>query len=628
MATQYLNLDFELVRQSIKDYLRANSNFTDYDFEGSNFSILIDALAYNTFTNSYNTNMVVNESFLQSASLRDNVVKHADDLGYLPRSARSSIAKISFVVTFDNSNNASSLTIKKGPVAVSNVENSNFPFSIIEDTTVPISNLKAIFSQLEIYEGNLISETITVDTTDPDQKFILQNNGIDTTTIRVRVKESSDSNIFTTYNQINSIVDVSSTDPIYIVKEVDNQSYELIFGDGLIGKALENGNVIEVDYIVSDASSANGIQNFVLNAVLQKNDGTIVPSTGIIPSVDQPSIGGSEIESILSIKNYASRYLSSQNRAVTSADYESLIPTIFPKAESAVAYGGETLNPPQYGKVFLSIKPDNSSFLSLFDKQFIQSEIKKYSPVGIDVVVEDLKYLYIELDVNAYYSSNLTSSPSDVQSKIFANLNAYALNSDITRFGGRFKYSRLVSSIDDTDVSITSNVTNVVMRRDLIPIFNSYFSYELCYGNTIFAPQGSSYNVKSTGFTIDKYTDVVYITDVATTSTNGTLVLFRINSNNLPQILESNIGTVDYTNGELFIDSLNITSTVLDSGVVEVECLPSSFDLIGLRDLFLNLSVDDSTVTMIQDEISSGADSSGVDFTSTPQYNKQGYFRT
>ena len=626
-ATQYLNLDFDQVKDSIKSYLRANSNFTDYDFEGSNLSILIDILAYNTFINSYNTNMVANEAFLGTATLRDNVISHAENIGYVPRSSRSSRSKVSFNIVFPNENTASTVTLKKGPVAVSNIINSNYPFSIVEDVTVPVKNLIAAFSELEIIEGSVVDQSFTVNTALSNQQFILNNPKIDTTTLKVRVKESSSSSIFTDFRLVENIIGESSSEPIYIIKEYKDETYEIIFGDGFIGKKLENGNVVEVSYIVCNEDETNGFQNFVFNGRLIDGNGSVVPNTGISLTVDQPAIGGSKLESIKSIKNYASRYLSTQNRAVTTTDYETLIPKLFPKAQSAVAYGGETLTPPQYGKVFVSIKPDNSSFLSLFDKNFIKTELKKYSPVGIDVVIEDLKYLYIELDINAYYSTNLTSSVNNVRSKIFTTLSAFSQNSDITRFGGRFKYSNFLSSIDDTDVSIKSNVTNVVIRRDLIPEFNSFFSYELCYGNSLFAPLNTSYNIKSTGFTIDKYTDIVYLTDLATSSTSGTLLLFRIGLDGNPEVLESNIGTVDYITGELLIDSLNITSTSLSNGVIEVECLPQSYDVIGLRDLFLDLSVEKSTVTMIKDDISSGSDTSGVNFTSTPQYNKSGFFR-
>lgn len=626
-ATQYLNLDFDQVKDSIKSYLRANSNFTDYDFEGSNLSILIDILAYNTFINSYNTNMVANEAFLGTATLRDNVISHAENIGYVPRSSRSSRSKVSFNIVFPNENTASTVTLKKGPVAVSNIVNSNYPFSIVEDVTVPVKNLIAAFSELEIIEGSVVDQSFTVNTALSNQKFILNNPKIDTTTLKVRVKESSSSSIYTDFRLVENIIGESSSEPIYIIKEYKDETYEIIFGDGFIGKKLENGNVVEVSYIVCNEDETNGFQNFVFTGRLVDGNGSTVSNAGISLTVDQPAIGGSKLESIKSIKNYASRYLSTQNRAVTTTDYETLIPKLFPKAQSAVSYGGETLTPPQYGKVFVSIKPDNSSFLSLFDKNFIKTEIKKYSPVGIDVVIEDLKYLYIELDINAYYSTNLTSSASNVKSKIFTTLTAFSQNADITRFGGRFKYSNFLSSVDDTDVSIKSNVTNVILRRDLIPEINSFFSYELCYGNSLFAPLNTSYNIKSTGFTIDKYADTVYLTDLATSSTSGTLLLFRIGPDGNPEVLESNIGTVNYTTGELLIDSLNITSTSLSNGVIEVECLPQSYDIIGLRDLFLDISVERSTVTMIKDDISSGSDTSGVNFTSTPQYNKSGFFR-
>tara|TARA_Y100000385_G_C13099754_1_gene643743 strand:- start:1322 stop:3211 length:1890 start_codon:yes stop_codon:yes gene_type:complete len=626
-ATQYLNLDFDQVKDQIKSYLRANSNFTDYDFEGSNLSILIDILAYNSFINSYNTNMVANEAFLETASLRENVITHAENIGYVPRSSRGSRAKISFNIVFSNDTTTSFLTLKKGPVAVSNIINSNYPFSIAEDVTVPVKNLIASFSELEIIEGSVVDQTFTVNSALSNQRFYLNNPKIDTTTIKVRIKESATSQIYTDFRLVENIIGESSSEPIFIIKESKDETYELIFGDGFIGKRLENGNVVEVSYVVCNEDETNGFQNFTFNGRLVDSNLNPILPTGINLTVNQASIGGSKLESIKSIKNYASRYLATQNRAVTTTDYETLIPKLFSKAESAVAYGGETLTPPQYGKVYVSIKPDNSSFLSLFDKTFIKNELKKYSPVGIDVVIEDLKYLYVELDVNAYFSTNLTSSSSNIRSKIFTTMSAFSDNADLTRFGGRFKYSNFVGVIDDTDVAITSNVTNVILRRDLIPEFNSFFSYELCYGNSLFAPLNSSYNIKSTGFTIDKYTDTVYLTDFATSSTTGRLLLFKINKNGAPEVLENNVGTVDYTTGELLIDSLNITSTTLSNGAIEVECLPQSYDLIGLRDLFLSLAVSKSTVTMIKDDISSGSDTSGVNFISTPQYNKSGFFR-
>ncbi|NDB56800.1 baseplate wedge protein, partial [archaeon] len=339
--------------------------------------------------------------FLNTANLRDNVISHAENMGYVPRSAKSARAKISFVVPFGNGTTASSVTLKKGVVALSNTNDRTRVFSIVNDITKPISNLKSIFDSVEIFEGNLITQKFTVNTSLTDQRYVLNNENIDTTTITVKVKTSATEDAYTTYNQVDNIIGADSETPIFIIKEIRDENYEIIFGDGLIGKSLTNGNIIEVSYIVTTGEEANGIFNYILNASMQNNLGDRIDSTGIIPTVDQPSIGGSTIESVSSIKKYAGRYLSAQNRVVTSTDYETLIPKIFPKAKSAVAYGGETLNPPQYGKVFVSIKPDNSSFLSLFDKKFIKDELRKYSPLGIDVEIEDLKYLYLELTITA-----------------------------------------------------------------------------------------------------------------------------------------------------------------------------------------------------------------------------------
>ena len=627
MSIQYLNLNFDSIKESIKDYLRANSNFTDYDFEGSNLSVLIDLLAYTTYVNSYNTNMVANESFLNTANIRDNLISHAENMGYVPRSARSARAKINFVIPFVNGTNASAVTLKKGIVALSNTETETYVFSILEDITKPISNLKAIFDSVEILQGNLITQKFTVNASSSDQRYVLNNENIDTTTITVKVKNSESEDVYTTYNQVDNIIGADSDTPIFIVKEVQDENYEIIFGDGLIGKSLVNGNIVEVSYIITDGEDANGIFNYILNASIQNDLGDSISSTGIIPTLDQPSIGGSKIEGVNSIKKYAGRYLAAQNRVVTSTDYETLIPKIFPKAKSAVAYGGETLNPPQYGKVFVSIKPDNFSFLSLFDKKFIKDELKKYSPLGIDVEIEDLKYLYLELDITAYYNNSLTNSPDSINDKIIKSITSFSNNEDLSRFGGRFKYSNLVRVIDTSDESITSNTTQVKIRRDLSPVLNSYFSYELCFGNSLFAPLNTSYNIKSTGFKVVEYTDTVYITDLATSNNIGDLLLISINSDNTPKILNSKIGTVNYSTGELFIDSLNIISTNRENGIIEVECIPSSYDVLGLRDLFLNLSVNESSVSVIRDDISSGSDRSGVNFIQVPQYNKKGFYR-
>lgn len=626
--TQYLNLDYDQIKASIKDYIRSNNNFRDFDYEGSNLSILIDILAYNTYINSYNANMIANEAFLDTSSLRENVVSLVQNIGYTPRSARSARARISFTVSLPANTTVSSVKLEKGLVCVGNLDDTRYTFSTIEDISTPVRNSVAIFDDVYIFEGNQIQKTFTVNSALTDQKFILPNASIDTTSIKVRVKESSSSSIYEEYNLVESIIGLNSDDKIYLIKEYSDEQYELIFGDGIIGKKLSNGNVIEVDYIVCNSENGNNISNFSLVGNILDNSNNRISLTSIVPTTIEKSSGGSKIENIKSIKKYATKYYESQNRAVTSKDFESLVPRIFSKANSVVAFGGETLNPPQYGKVFLSVKPDNATFLSLYDKEFLRTELRKYATVGLDVEILDLKYLYVELDINAYYSPNLTSSSDLVKTKIISSIKQYAESEELNKFGSRFKYSNISKIIDESDRAITSNVTNVVLRRNIQPIFNSQYSYECCFGNKIFAPKCSTYNVRTTGFNVFEYDDTVYISDTSIDSKTGTLFLFRLDSSKNPVVLKSNIGTVDYESGELFIDSLNITNTSLSTNIVEVEVNPSSFDIIGLRDLFLNMSLNNLQVNMIEDNISAGSDTSGVEFNFTPNYKNKGYIRS
>lgn len=623
--TQYLNLNYDQIKASIKEYIRSNNSFRDFDYEGSNLSILIDILAFNTYTNSYNANMIANECFLDSASLRENVISIIQAIGYTPRSSKSAKSIVSFIINLDSNSQSSSLTFKKGVSALGSLENTRYIFSLLEDVTVPVKNRSSFFENVVLYQGVFLTETFTVDTSNFDQRFILNNEKIDTSTIKVRVKESSTSSKYDEYLLVENIIGISGTSKIFLIKEVSDERYELIFGDGIIGNKLSNGNVIEVDYITTDEDLGNNISNFSLNGSVVTDSGVSINISSVAVNTVQKSSGGAKIENLKSIKNFGPKYLATQNRAITTQDYETLVPKIYPRANSVVAYGGETLNPPQYGKVFLSVKPDNSTFLSLFDKTLLETEIKKYSSVGIDVEVVDLKYLYIELDISAYYSTNLTQSADTIKSKISQTFIDYSQSEDLNKFGGRFKFSNISRIIDESDKAITSNSTIVKLRRNIVPIFNSQFSYECCFGNSIF--NSSEYNIRTTGFRVFEYPDIVYFSDRKITDKTGELFLFKLDQSNNPVILKSIIGSVDYEAGELFIDSLNVVSTTLSDNTIQVEADPKSYDVIGLRDLFLNISLNDIKITMIKDDISSGSDTSGVQFISTPVYKNQGFIR-
>jgi len=475
----FTNLDFKDIKNSIIDYLRSNSNFTDYDFEGSNLSIILDILAYNTYISSYNANMISNEVFIDSATLRENVVALARNIGYIPRSRTSARARINFYVdTTTFPTKPVSITLQKGVVCTTAASfgSENYTYVVPEDITVPVVDGIAYFDNngqgIEIFEGSFITENFTVDAGNPDQRFILGNANIDTSLIRVFVKDSVVSTVKNKFSQSNSLFNLDDQSKIYFLQEVEDQRYELIFGDGVFGKKLNTGNYVDVSYVTSGGENGNGVSDFTFAGRLIDNNGRVIGDGVSLISTITPSTGGSEIESIRSIKNNAPRLYSAQNRAVTAADYEALIPRIYPEAESVSVFGGEELTPPKYGKVFITIKPTNGQFVPNGVKRNLKKTLRQYSVAGIVPEILDLKYLYIEIDSNIYYNTNLASNAESVLDSVLNNINKYSNSSELNKYGARFKYSKFQKLIDDSDVSITSNITKIQIRRDMRAAIN------------------------------------------------------------------------------------------------------------------------------------------------------------
>lgn len=618
---QFTNLDFQNLRTQIKDYLRTNSDFTDFDFEGSNFATLIDLLAYNSYITAFNSNMAVNEVFLDSATLRENVVSLARNIGYVPRSRRSAQAQISFDVDMSQTD---SRTVKllAGQVAVGAVREGNYIFSIPDDITVPVdSNGQASFDKIGIYEGVFVTSTFTVDSSQTNQRFILPNTNIDTTTIRVSVKNQ----VSESYSLYSNILNVDKNSRVFLIQEVEDQKYELRFGDGIIGKKLSSGSTITVTYIVTNGTSGNGASNFTFSGLIVDNN-TIPVTSGIsLLRTESSSQNGDEIEKIDSIKYLAPRVYSSQFRAVTANDYKALIPYIYSNVDSVTAYGGEELDPPEYGKVFISIKPRNGTFLSEITKSNILRTLKQYSIAGIKPEIIDLSYLYIEIDSTIYYNQNKTINSETIRTKVLNTLTTYSQSTDINSFGGRFKYSKVNALIDDTDDAITSNITKIKMRRDLSPEINVFATYELCFGNKIHIKK-DGYSIKSSGFTIDGTEGTLYMGDISTGSNSGKIFFFKI-ENNLPTLVKNNAGTVNYDTGEILLDVVNITGTSLVNGFIEVQAVPESNDVVGLKDLYLQVDIKNSKITTIEDIIISGENSSATLFTPTSSYLNGDYTR-
>ena len=624
----FANLDFDQIKQSITDYLRSNSNFTDYDFEGSNLSTIVDALAYNTYITSYNANMVSNEVFIDSATLRENVVSLARNIGYTPRSSKSARANITFIVNTANySVKPQTITLNKGIVATSqSFGTESYTFSIMEDITVPVVDNIATFSNIDVYEGTYVTAEFTYNTFDPNQRYILPNSNIDVSTINVMWKPSQLSSVKRRYRRSDSLFEVTSESPVYWVHEIEDERYELIFGDGIFGRALQEPNFIEVAYLVNNGSNANGVSDLSFNGKLTTSRDNVAINAGISRiTVNTPSFAGGDIESVESIKKYATQTYASQNRAVTSTDYEYIIPKVYPETESVSVFGGEELNPPQFGKVFASIKPINGAYLSNLVKDNIKREIKKYSVGGIDLEITDLKYLYIEALVNVYYNTNDANSGDQVRTIVSNNIERYADSTELNKFGARFKYSKFLNIIDSSNSAITSNITTIQMRRDLRAALNAFAEYEICFGNRFHVANHGhgtyngkiGYNIKSSGFQVSGVAGTVYLADAADISLEtGTINLIRLNSPTEAVVVRRNIGTIDYIKGEIKLNPINIVSTSINRQfpLIEISAIPYSNDIIGLQDLYIQLDTNNVTINSVNDRISSGYDISGSDY--------------
>ena len=609
--TQFTNLDFNTLRSQIKDYLRSNSNFTDFDFEGSNFSILIDTLAYNSYITAYNTNMAVNEAFIDSATLRENVVSLARNIGYVPRSKKSATAIINFTVD-TSAQKAVTVSLNAGLVALGSVQGGNYMFSIPERITVtPDSNGTAKFENISIYEGNYLRRTFQVNSSQTNQRFILPNANIDTSSIRVQVSENGQS---LAYNAYTNIFDVNSESRLFLVQEVDDERYQILFGDGIMGRKPGNGAIITVTYIVTNGSDGNGASNFTFSGILRSNEGAVITNNTSVITTIQPSENGDSIESVDNIKYLAPRVYASQYRAVTPNDYKSLIPFLYPNVDSVSAYGGEELDPPQFGKVFITVKPKNGEFLSEITKDIIKNDLKKYTVAGIKQEFLDLMYLYVEFNTTVSYDSGFISDSLNLRSRIISSIDSYSKSADINSFGGRLKYSKLVSQIDKVDTGITSNITTLVMRRNMIPSYNTLATYEVCYGNKFHADL-EGFNIRSSAFKLEGVDGDVYMTDFPNENQITGVVKFFVFDGGVIRYINNNAGTVDYIKGEVDLFPVNITSTSL-SNRIEIEATPESNDIVAKENLYIVLdTTGNSKLSLIEDVLVSGSNVSGTNYT-------------
>ena len=638
--SNFTNLDFEQVKSTLREYLKENSKFTDYDFEGSNLSTILNVLAYNTYITSYNANMVANEVFIDSATLRENVVSLARNIGYLPKSRTAASARITFFIDTTNIDpKPSTITLKKGVVATSSGSfgKQSYVFSILEDITVQVFNNVATFSNIEIHEGNLLTSNFTVDPRNPEQKFILDNIGIDTNLLSVSVKPNEQSSRSVKYSLQDSLFDIDSNSTVYYLQEIDDERYEIIFGDGIFGNKLEDNNFITANYITSNGDSANGVSSFKFagKLIYNRNAQEYTVTSGISAvSTGLAAEGGEAIEGVESIKKFAPRIYASQNRALTANDYETLIPSrIYPETESISVFGGEELVPPQYGKVFISIKPKFGDFLPNLVKENIKLKLKKFAVAGIVPEILDLKYLYLEVDSKIYYNTNLAPSATAVSTIVQNNVTKYADSSELNKYGARFKYSKFLKVVDDSHEAVTSNITTVRMRRDLRVLLNQFAEYSIGFGNEFYIKSMDGYNIKSSGFTVAGIQQTVYLSDLPNTDRiTGTIFFFTVPSagSQSPTIVRRSAGTINYSTGVVTLNPVNILGAKEKDGrpILEIEATPQSNDVIGLQDLYLQLDISGSNFETVVDEIASGLDPSASNYVVSSSYSNGNLIRS
>ena len=591
--SQVSNLDFEQIKISLKDYMRAQSEFTDYDFEGSALATLIDTLAYNTYYTAFNTNMVVNELFIDSATLRDNVVALAKQLGYRPKSITSPTAYVSFNVNYTNATSDTELILQSGTGFISSYDNNIYSYVVTEDVTGQVVNNVATFTNVPIQEGTQLQSTFTVNSSLKSQRFVLDNADIDTNTIRVKVYPGGGS-FNEEYKVADNILGVDGTSKVFFIDEIEDQRYEILMGDGVLGKKVDNNTRIEVTYLTTAGPESNGVKTFVFSGVVQNPNGVSPNAFTTTVTSSTPSSGGEEVESTAKIKYTAPKAYGTQDRAVTANDYEAIVRKVYPATSDIIIFGGEDQDPPEYGKVFISLKPTDASYLTSLTKSQIIADLKKYVVASVEPRIVDPSILFVELSSKIYYNSGVTDqTAAQIRDKVISTVQSYLDTSDTEKFNGKFRYSKFVGVIDDADVSINSNLTSVMMRKDFYPQLNSTFYYEVCFQNA-FDEDCDDPVLSSTGFRVTEYPNFdVYVED-----RNKKIVLYRLDTvTGEKVVLDNDIGDIDYIKGELKMYALTIIQGSFFDNRISLRVKPLSNDIKAMREVYLDVDVANSSFT-------------------------------
>ena len=607
-------LDFEDIKTNLKTYLKGQSEFSDYDFEGSGLSILVDLLAYNTHYLAMNANLALNEAFLDTAQLRSSVISHAKTLGYTPRSIRSPEAYVDVTI---NDNTIDTVTLPKGSKFTTVIDKVNYSFVTNESLTENRANGILRFQNVPIYEGTLITTRYTVDTSDVDQRFLLTDNRADTTTLQVSVQNSLTDSTTTTYTLATDIADLTEESNVYFLQEVEDGKFEVYFGDGVVSRALSDGNVVVLEYIVTNGAETNGASGFT-------PPGSIGVSTNNTVATVQPASGGAERESIESIRLNAPLDFASQGRAVTARDYKLIVPQVYPATRSVQVWGGEDNDPPEYGKVFLSIKPTEGITLTEAQKETISRDLDEYNIASVRPEIVDPETTKIRLVTTVKFDSkSTTKTANDIESLVTTTISNYNEN-DLQVFDGLFRYSKLTRLIDATDPSILSNITTVRMTKDVTPVLNTVAEYVINFNNEIYYPLEQELSVgrpishpsgvqvvTSTGFTVAGSTETFFLEDNGA----GFLQRYSLTGGVTKNYVDLAAGTINYVTGKVVLTSIEITGTSNSDGTITFIAKPESNDIVPVRNQILEIDLTNTSVTAEVDTIQSGGSTAGTGYT-------------
>src|SRR5210317_1955351 len=609
-------LDFDNIKSNLKTFLQNQSVFQDYDFEGSGFAVLLDVLAYNTHYLGFNANMLANEMYLDSADIRKNIVSLAKMLGYTPTSPKAATASIDILL---NNASGASVTMAKGTTFTSSIDGTTYQFVTNASHTISPSSGVYRFSSIPVYEGTLVTFKYTVDSSDPDQRFIIPSVNADTSTLRVQVQNSVSDTTTATWSKATGFTSLDDTSKVYFLQEGEDGKFEVYFGDGIVGKSLTDGNIVILEYIVSNKTEANGASTFTLS-------GSVGGFTDVTITTVSNAQGGAEAQSKESIRFNAPLQYSAQDRAVTTSDYETKVLELYPNAQSVSAWGGEDDETPVYGVVKIAIKAASGSTLTDATKQSIITQLKKFNVASVRPEIIDPETTTILLTSNVKYDEKSTTKTADtLKSEIITALNNYTTN-NLEKFDKVFRYSKIVELIDDTDSSILSNITTIKMRKTLTPLLNTSARYDIYFRNSIYNPHPEHKSaqggvLETSGFKISGDTNnrVYYLDDDGI----GNVRRYYL-TGSTRNYVNNTQGTIDYATGQITVSSLSISNVEnirgAVSSVIEFTTQPNSNDIIPVRDQIISIDTGNSSITVEADTFVGGSADAGVGYTTSSSY--------